>query len=173
MPEHRKYCTEDFELTQVMNRPPAYIFLAALIGFAIAGLIYIFILQSLFFRGGLPLAFGVMILIMMLILKTQSKNIVIYLDQRSLFIDNKRYLRQDITSIETYPYDQRERSRIYFRIYLKNGSRVNMIDTRLFERQNPQQALLLKKLLKALIKRLDLVHQPKQNNYATYTTHKL
>lgn len=62
----------------------------------------------------LPLAFGMLLLTMMLLLKTQAKTVVVYLDEKSLFIDNVRYLRRDIVSIKTYTYNMSEAARSIF-----------------------------------------------------------
>ncbi|MEO3402839.1 hypothetical protein AAFN85_02990 [Mucilaginibacter sp. CAU 1740] len=154
--DHRKYCTEDFILGKVMLLPPVVIYLATLSGFILAALIYVFVIQHIFFHGGLALAFGLMILVMMLILQVHAQTVILYLDNKSLFIDGKRYLRQEISAIETYDYEARERTRIYFCISLKNGSKIYITDTRIFERKDKEQAVKLRKLLRAMKKRLSM-----------------
>lgn len=156
MPEHRKYCTEDLVLTRVMTRPPAFIYLAVLAGFLVAGFIYVFVIRALFFRGGLALAFGLMILVTMLILKTQEKTVTIYLDEKSFFLNGTRFLRQQIDSIKIYDPNRRGPLRIEFRIRLKNGNNLHITDTRLFGNTDQEQRSALQKLVNAMIKRLDL-----------------
>ncbi|PJJ79261.1 hypothetical protein [Mucilaginibacter auburnensis] len=156
MPGHRKYCTEDFVLTKVMTRPPAFIYLAALAAFMVAGCFYVFVIRALFFRGGLGLAVGIMILVMMLILKTQERAVTIYLDEKSLFLNGTRYLQQQIESLVTYDPERRGPVRTDLRIRLKNGTNIYITDTRLFGSTDQEQRLLLQKLVKAMIKRLDL-----------------
>lgn len=154
MPEQRKYCAEDFILTLVMTRPPAFIYLAALVGFVLACLIYVFAIRALFFRGGLPLAFGLMILIIMLLLKTQAKTITLYLDEKSIFINNVRYLRHEINTIVTN--DTQRNNRIGIRIQLNNGNRLHITDARLFGSTDQQQKQTLQKMLNAIKKRLEI-----------------
>lgn len=154
MSAHRKYCTEDFMLTRVMRRPPGFIYLAALTGFLTAGLIYLFVINALFFRGGLPLAFGLMILVMMLVLRTQEKTLTLYLDEKSLFIDGVRYLRNEIHRIEMS--NPHQNKLIRFRMRLKDGRRVYITDTRLFGAAGGQQAATLQQLINAIKKRLEI-----------------
>lgn len=171
MPEHRKYNTEDFVLTRVMVGSPAFVYLAVLAGFIVAGCIYVFVIRALFFRGGLALAFGLMILVTMLILKTQEKTVTIYLDEKSLFLNGTRYLRQQIDSIEIYDFNRRGLLRIDLRIRLKNGTNLNITDTRLFGNADQAQKQLLQKLVNAMIKRLDLelIVTSRQSARVTYT----
>ena len=156
MPEHRKYCTEDFILKHVMTRPQSFVYVAALIGFILAGCFYVFVIQALFLRGGLALAFGIMIVVMMLILKTQEKTVTIYLDEKSLFLNGTRYLRQQISKIDIYDPERRGPTRIDLRILLSNGSKLNITDTSLFGSSDEAQRFVLQKLINAMIKRLDL-----------------
>lgn len=156
MPEHRKYCTEDFILTRVMTCSPVFVYLTALAGFVVAGCFYVFVTQVLFFRGGLALALGIMILFIVLILKTQEKTVTIYLDEKSLFVNGARYLRQQISSIETYDPERRGPGRIDIRIRLNNGTILYITDTRLFKSADEEQKLLVQKLVNAMKKRLDL-----------------
>lgn len=156
MSKHRKYCTEDFVLTQVMTRPPAFIYLAALAGFMVAGCFYVFVIRALFFRGGLGLAFGIVILVIMLLLKTQERTVTIYLDDKSLFLNGTRYLRQQIERCEIYDPERQGAVRTDLRIRLTNGTNVYITDTRLFGNAEQEQRLLLQKLVKAMIKRLEL-----------------
>ncbi|KIA96559.1 hypothetical protein OC25_02100 [Pedobacter kyungheensis] len=170
MQKHRRYFSEEFSLTEVMTRPPAFIYLIAGAGFLVAGLMDIFMLQPLLYRGSLPIAFGCMILVMMLLLKTQAKDLTISLGKKSIVINGVGYDKTSIECIDTYAYDLRKQSKIYFHIKFTNGKSYYITSARLFVAQSHQQADLLKRLINGMKKHLDieLTRGPNRSGRATY-----
>jgi hypothetical protein len=157
---NRKYCTQDFVFTNVMPRPFYIIYVVAFIAF-IFTIPFFLIIRGLFYHGGLPLSFALMVLFMMLIIKKFTRTVVIYFDERSMFIkigegDFNRVLKKDVAGIYSFDYNIRDRSHVSVTIVLKNGKKINLTDANLFEKRDVEKALLLKQFLNAAIKRLNL-----------------
>lgn len=168
MAEARKYCTPDFVFKGVMTRPYYIIYLIAVVAAALAMLIFLFVIQRLFSRGGLPLSFGLMILFMILMMKALSKTVVVYFDEKSIFISDgynnfERFLKKDIAGIYSYDYENDARSQISLTIILISGSEIHLTDTNLFKRPDQKKALMLKQFLKAALKHLNLKYAGKDH----------
>ncbi len=167
-----KFQTEQFVFKNVMRLHYNAIYWIAALSAALAIACYIILIRPLFFHGGLPLSSGLMLLAMMLIIKTQKKTVIIYFDQSAIHVGKgngefERFTKTEVAGIYSYDYIQRERAQVSISIILKNGRKIHLTDTQLFEKPDKERSLMLKRFLKAAVERLDL-HYAGKNRWRAF-----
>jgi hypothetical protein len=95
-----------------------------------------------------------------------AKTFIIYFDPGSMYIgeQNKkpqRYLKSDIEGFYSYDYERLERSFISIQIRFKNGKKISLTDTVMFERVEMDKAQMLQRFLKVAKKQLNFTYVKK------------
>jgi DUF1365 family protein len=73
----------------------------------------------------------------------------------------QRYLKSDIEGFYSYDYERLERSFISIQIRFKNGKKISLTDTVMFERVELDKAQMLQRFLKVAKKQLNFTYVKK------------
>lgn len=118
---------------------------------------------------GLVFTFFLFAIIMILIIKYfMEKSVIVYFSNNYIHIQDsnkepKKYLKSDIEGFFSYDYESVQKSFISIQIKLKNGDKINLIDTSTSQKIDVKKAQMLEHFFKVAKKELGFVYKDKSN----------